>query len=191
MSFQAAISAQRCDEEWYVIDLDRDTPAIVIPVTSRRRDARDIGCDVQDLQQEARYWFAKWAIGEYIENGPRHYIGDIEALLRFKRLIEPFLSRDTELAKIAKQIELAISATRMRNNPEQMIAVRRELSKQYYVKLVAIGNRDGFVCQECGANRRLSLDHIIPVSAGGTNDNDNLRILCLDCNSSKGATLPE
>jgi 5-methylcytosine-specific restriction endonuclease McrA len=34
-----------------------------------------------------------------------------------------------------------------------------------------------------------TIDHIIPVSRGGTNDVDNLRLLCRSCNSKKGARL--
>jgi len=50
----------------------------------------------------------------------------------------------------------------------------------------------GFKCQACGAkpNRSndvtLHVDHIIPVSLGGTNSMKNLQCLCEQCNTSKG-----
>jgi len=45
------------------------------------------------------------------------------------------------------------------------------------------------VCQLCGATRdddRLEVDHIIPRSRGGSNDPDNLQVLCAPCNRAKG-----
>ena len=42
--------------------------------------------------------------------------------------------------------------------------------------------RDRVQCVWCGSKGRLEVDHIIPWSAGGTDDMDNLRTLCHDCN---------
>jgi len=43
------------------------------------------------------------------------------------------------------------------------------------------------VCQHCGATENLTVDHIVPLAKGGTNELDNLQPLCKSCNSSKGA----
>lgn len=48
--------------------------------------------------------------------------------------------------------------------------------------------RDGFVCRYCGANPMtavLQVDHVVPVSKGGTNDPVNLVTSCFSCNSGK------
>jgi hypothetical protein len=50
--------------------------------------------------------------------------------------------------------------------------------------------RDEFKCKKCGSTERLSIDHIIPRSKGGTNEDSNLQTLCVYCNSSKGNDLP-
>lgn len=55
-----------------------------------------------------------------------------------------------------------------------------------------IFKRDGFTCQYCGQrppNTILHLDHIIPVSKGGTNQTENLITACIDCNLGKSNTL--
>lgn len=61
-----------------------------------------------------------------------------------------------------------------------------------------IYDRDGGICQVCGIEVRIGkedrydkspdlaeIDHIIPVIDGGTNDPENLRLLCLACNRKK------
>ena len=45
--------------------------------------------------------------------------------------------------------------------------------------------RDKFECQYCGSKEELEVDHIIPISKGGTNENDNLITACHRCNTSK------
>ncbi len=43
--------------------------------------------------------------------------------------------------------------------------------------------RDGYKCAFCGETRNLQIDHIMPVSTGGTNELNNLRVLCKSCNA--------
>lgn len=64
----------------------------------------------------------------------------------------------------------------------------------------AVFRRDKWLCQLCGqrtpgtlrgtCNRRApELDHIVPLSRGGTHTYDNTQCLCRECNQSKGATV--
>jgi 5-methylcytosine-specific restriction endonuclease McrA len=51
--------------------------------------------------------------------------------------------------------------------------------------------RDDFVCVHCGRRPPkviLHVDHVIPWSAGGRTQLENLRTTCSDCNLGKGAT---
>ena len=57
-------------------------------------------------------------------------------------------------------------------------------------KRLAIYIRDGLACAYCGAtieDTKMTLDHIIPYSMGGSNDQTNLVTCCHKCNSSRGA----
>jgi hypothetical protein len=52
-------------------------------------------------------------------------------------------------------------------------------------------SRDGFACRYCGSSRHegaeLHVDHVKPVSAGGSNEIANLVTACQPCNIGKGA----
>lgn len=48
-----------------------------------------------------------------------------------------------------------------------------------------IYTRDGRICRWCGTKEYLTIDHIHPVSLGGSNDPSNLQVLCASCNSWK------
>lgn len=47
--------------------------------------------------------------------------------------------------------------------------------------------RDGYRCVTCGSAEDLSLDHIVPWSLGGADEEPNLQTMCRPCNSRKGA----
>ena len=48
-----------------------------------------------------------------------------------------------------------------------------------------IWNRDGGQCVKCGSKEDIHYDHIIPVSKGGSTTEQNLELLCQQCNLSK------
>jgi 5-methylcytosine-specific restriction endonuclease McrA len=65
-------------------------------------------------------------------------------------------------------------------------ARREVISRQ--VRL-AVFERDGGRCVECGSGFDIQYDHVIPFSMGGASTVENLQILCADCNRRKGASL--
>lgn len=50
---------------------------------------------------------------------------------------------------------------------------------------------DAYRCVECDSYEHLQVDHIHPVSRGGTNDRENLQTLCRTCNIRKKDKVPE
>lgn len=48
-----------------------------------------------------------------------------------------------------------------------------------------IFKRDNFTCQKCGSQEVLELDHIIPFSKNGKDDESNYQTLCQPCNRKK------
>lgn len=54
-----------------------------------------------------------------------------------------------------------------------------------------VARRDNYICQEPGCNKHLKdyeieFDHIIPVSRGGSSEEHNIRVTCLEHNRRKG-----
>lgn len=51
--------------------------------------------------------------------------------------------------------------------------------------------RDNHTCRYCGASApdaKITIDHVVPVAHGGTDDPSNLVAACPDCNAGKAAT---
>ena len=66
---------------------------------------------------------------------------------------------------------------------------RKPLSKRLRFQIF---DRDKFTCRYCGRQSDtcvLHVDHLIPVSKGGTNDPENLITSCEDCNLGKSDKL--
>ena len=63
---------------------------------------------------------------------------------------------------------------------------RKNFTKAEYIKL---GERAGYKCAICGSSKKLEIDHIHPVSKGGSDDFENLQLLCKSCNISKSDKL--
>lgn len=59
-----------------------------------------------------------------------------------------------------------------------------------WIELVGIIlDRDGHVCQYCGNGKKLTADHVTPLSRGGSNESINLVACCIPCNTKKSNRL--
>lgn len=52
-----------------------------------------------------------------------------------------------------------------------------------------VWRRDQGKCVNCGSNKKLEFDHIIPVSKGGSSGYRNVQLLCENCNRRKSARI--
>lgn len=60
-------------------------------------------------------------------------------------------------------------------------------SEQWQAIKIAYRNR----CAYCGLRKKLTMDHVIPISKGGEHTASNIVPACQSCNSSKNARLPQ
>jgi 5-methylcytosine-specific restriction endonuclease McrA len=66
---------------------------------------------------------------------------------------------------------------------------KREKDQHRYVPVQTrrdLWQRNHGACVRCGSTAGLTIDHIVPVSYGGTSELSNLQLLCKSCNGKKG-----
>ncbi len=68
---------------------------------------------------------------------------------------------------------------------------RSDFAKNYDQFMLALIQRDGYKCAICGTIENLTIDHIVPLSKGGSDEINNLRLLCRTHNSQKGDKIVE
>lgn len=93
------------------------------------------------------------------------------------RLLRDLLAveRDASLEELAALHGIDDSRPRRRK-------LRRSVIKQVF-------ERDAYRCCACGEWLSLTVDHIVPLARGGSDELANLQTLCLACNLAKGADL--
>jgi hypothetical protein len=108
--------------------------------------------------------------------GPLAEAGDL-TLDEYLARLEAFHAdeRAKEAARVAKK-----DATKFRRN---LFAGRRE---ELILQLLDAGRPYVCVRPGCGVRNKLTVDHIKPMSRGGSDDLDNLQFLCAPHNSAKG-----
>lgn len=90
---------------------------------------------------------------------------------------------------VAKAIGCSLSYARRFSYTDERGAFQKDWSKSNQNAKVSPGartkiiNRDGNACLRCGieAGDDLEVHHILPISQGGTNDDENLATLCERC----------
>jgi len=65
---------------------------------------------------------------------------------------------------------------------------KRRINAQNFIRKNKdiIFQRDGYKCKKCGSKKKLTVDHIDPISEGGWDSLENTEILCEKCNLEKG-----
>ncbi len=81
-------------------------------------------------------------------------------------------------------------ADRMRRYRDRIRAAG-ETATGYAKHRPAVLERDGHACVYCGATGRLVVDHMVPVTRGGSGDPDNLAAACKSCSAGKAGRLVE
>ena len=103
---------------------------------------------------------------------------------KVKKTLDSIFSVSKKLSKKASKAEKVY---------RKLISIRYEVkpSNSRYIPKVtrkAVSIRDNYSCVKCGNQKDLHMDHIIPESRNGSNELENLQVLCKDCNLRKGVS---
>lgn len=93
-----------------------------------------------------------------------------------KILVEDIFYKTSDGISISEKIKSLRQKMQVGGNDRHHIS--KEVRREVWL-------RDKGHCVECGSNKKLEFDHIIPVSKGGSNTTRNIRLLCEECNRKK------
>jgi len=165
---------------------------------SKLPDGLNIYC-LECARERSRAWRAANR-ERYLEQSRKLYHQDIESNRAYKR---EEARRNREQRKQyankrrAENYEKVISierASRERNkeknrpakNARQQVRNRIVQGKTFNISDKDLRKLYNQPCSFCGTKENLSVDHIIPLSRGGSHSIGNMMTLCRSCNSSKG-----
>lgn len=142
-----------------------------------------------------------FGMNKHIDNPKGYDFGTFIELLSFKNIHEFKVKKcifelvkpldyqfSDEIQGLQKEIDIIYNELdRLRSKSKKKNKSKRRLVSGKTRQNVFM--RDKYTCQICGATvkdgAKLHLDHILPVSKGGDNSEENLQVLCERCNLEK------
>jgi HNH endonuclease len=129
---------------------------------------------------------------------PQTVVSELMASLESKGVIakigEPTRSGTAYKIFMPEQIEICRQQMQKAQAAVADVPVDVDSQIDYYnvrANRLSLYERDGYTCYKCGkllTRWDATLDHILPVSRGGKNTQDNLMTCCLFCNSKRRNT---
>lgn len=178
---------------WYRKNRDRGR-ALIMASYRRHRDTRVVAMRRQYWTDPDRARAQKRA--DYWKHREKRVAG---SRAQYQANPHRYLIQAKQWASANRSKSRTIKAAWKGRNPDAVFeyAARRTArirgsSRLERIDRAAIVRRDGSMCYLCNGHLtrlQITLDHVYPVSRGGTHTADNLRVACRACNSRKGSRL--
>lgn len=133
-------------------------------------------------ESNRRYYHANKE--KHQEAKQRWYKENREKKLEYDRLWRE-KNRDRQLKNVRRWHKENKERTREldRRRRARKLGAQGAFTTQQWVELCKTHKH---ICLCCGEKKPLTVDHVIPLSKGGSNDISNIQPLCMACNMSKG-----
>ena len=184
-------------KNWFDYKYDQDMCSKQDKVIQRRYELRELDFPLSEIIKRC---YNSFIDNEYYENypikaiaisliprnakEPMGYINEIHITFEKGITDEDYV---LQLIKVIDEIDLGIEYFILWTDTKKVKPNSRRLISGTTRQNVLM--RDNYTCQICGATvkdgAKLEIDHIIPYSKGGTNDESNLQVLCQQCNREK------
>ena len=131
--------------------------------------------DGETLDEQRRKWFEEW-VGMF---DPEEHPVKIEQVIQYMSC--------SEFGHLCPAFFVSEGFTETKESRSQTRYIPRDI-------LIRVIRRDNSICQKCRAvlfDREIEVDHIIPISRGGTTTESNLRVLCKKCNRKKSGKIED
>ena len=104
-----------------------------------------------------------------------------------ENLFLPLLSHKTQQRYCSKKCSDSVvrRISRQNNRAKKLYNSKDSLSVQDWLDVL---ERDNKQCQVCLSTLNIELDHIVPLSRGGVNKKENIRVSCRKCNRHNDTT---
>ncbi len=143
-----------------------------------------LGCSFRDVDKEIVRMYVEESMSspEIAER-----LSGVAGVVITPRSIQRIVKKYDYSRSTGDAFRLAVSKNRVNwAYKDPLMKARR--SKLAKAKRYQVLKRDGFACVLCGSTAEMGLlevDHKVAVVNGGTNNLENLRTLCHDCNQGK------
>ena len=145
--------------------------------------------DASRVADQVEHWFSfcEWNRGptEYFRRAVKEDPGFVERVLR--RALTDDLVQSFTHDEFLDGVKVLLNSLQSKTVKKKITRRRRNaFSSVRDAAFLSLIHRDGYKCASCESGYDLTVDHVTPLSKGGSDDLSNLQLLCAPCNSSKG-----